>query len=200
MVEGLAALNVDRSLRDIAFSSAAMSWAYGIVGTVYALYALRELGFPTGPLGLVYAVGGVSSLAASVLAGRINQRLGVGPAMIIGLLLGAGGLVFLPLARGAGVVAYLLLIAQQLVGDGGLTLYGINQMSVRQAIAPAASLGRINAGSHAGAVGATLFGVLVAGALGQTIGLRLTLVLGAVGMLAGALVLLRSPVASLRAA
>ena len=200
MVDGLGALNADRSLRAMALSFASMSLAFGILGTVYALYALRDLGFEPGPLGLVYAVGGVSSLGASLLTRRLNRGLGLGPAMIAGLTLGAAGIMLLPLARGAGVVAYLLLMGQQLVGDGGLALFGINLMSLRQSIAPPALLGRINAGTRAAAVGATLVGTLLGGALGQAIGYRLTLLIAAAALLAGALGLLRSPVAVRRAA
>jgi Na+/melibiose symporter-like transporter len=200
MVDGLAALNADYSLRAMAVSFASMSLAFGILGTVYALYALNVLGFQPGPLGLVYAVGGVSSLGASLLTRRVNRRLGLGPVMIAGLALGAAGIMLLPLARGAGVVAYLLLMGQQLIGDGGLALFGINLMSLRQSIAPPALLGRINAGTRAAAVGATLVGTLLGGALGQAIGYRLTLLIAAAALLAGALVLLRSPVALRRAA
>jgi MFS family permease len=200
MFDGVRALNAEPSLQKMAISFASMSLAYGLIGTVYALYGLRELGFQPGPLGLTYAVGGVSSLAASVFAGRINARFGAGRVMVVGLALGGLGTLFLPLASGAGVFAFLLLVGQQLVGDGGLTVYGINLVSLRQAIAPAALLARINAGTRVAGVGATLAGTLLAGVLAQTIGYRPTLVIAAVAMLAGALVLLRSPVALARAA
>jgi hypothetical protein len=114
--------------------------------------------------------------------------------MIAGLTLATIGILFMPLARGAGIVALLLLLAQQVVGDGGATIYEINQTSVRQAIAPPAMLGRINAGIRVAALGATLIGTVAGALLAQTAGYRPTLVLGALAMLAGALVILRSPV------
>ncbi len=151
-----------------------------------------------GLLGLVYAVGGVSSLAASVLAGRVTRRFGIGPTMIAGMALGAVGIMFMPLARGAGILALLLLLAQQVVGDGGATIYAINETSLRQAIAPAPLLGRINAGIRFAALGATLLGTVAGAVLAQTTGYRPTLVVGALAMLAGALVVLRSPIGSRR--
>ncbi len=199
MIEGLSALRADASLRAIALSVAALESSFGIVGTVYSLYALRELGFMPGLLGLVYAVGGVSSLSAAVLAGRVTRRLGIGPTMIAGLVLGGIGILFMPLARGAGVVALLLLLAQQVVGDGGATIYAINETSLRQTIAPAPLLGRINAGIRFAALGATLLGTVAGAALAQTAGYRPTLVVGALTMLTGALVILRSPVGQRRA-
>jgi MFS family permease len=194
MLEGLAAIRNDPALRAIALSVAAFECCFGIVGTIYSLYALRELGFMPGLLGLVFAVGGVSSLAAAVLASRVTRRFGIGPAMIGGLVLATVGVLFMPLARGAGIVALLLLLAQQVVGDGGATIYEINQASLRQAIAPTALMGRINAGIRFTALGATLLGTAAGALLAQTIGYRPTLVVGALAMFSGALVILRSPV------
>jgi len=199
MIEGLSALRADASLRAIGISVAAFECSFGIVGTVYSLYALRELGFMPGLLGLVYAVGGVSSLLAAVLAGRLTRRFGVGPTMIGGLVLATIGVLFMPLARGAGIVALLLLLAQQVVGDGGATIYEINETSLRQAIAPAALLGRINAGIRVAALGATLLGTVGGAVLAQTAGYRPALVFGALVMFAGALVIVRSPVGRRRA-
>ena len=199
MVEGLSALRADPALRTIALSVAAFECAFGIVGTIYSLYALRDLGFMPGLLGVVYAVGGVSSLTGAVLAARVTRRFGIGPAMIGGLLLATIGILFMPLARGAGVFALLLLLAQQVVGDGGATVYEITQTSLRQAIAPAPLLGRINAGIRFAALGMTLLGTVVGAILAQTVGYRPTLVVGALAMLAGAITILRSPVGHRRA-
>jgi len=193
MLDGLQALNGDRSLRAITLSVGAMYGAFGMVGTVYSLYALRELGFRPGLLGLVFAVGGVSSLTAAMLAGRLTRRFGVGPTMVGGLLLAALGILFLPLARGAGLAALVLLVAQQTVGDGGATIYEINQSSLRQAIAPPQLLGRINAGSRLAVLGGTLLGTVFGGVLGQAIGIRPTLIVAALTMVLGAAVVLRSP-------
>jgi MFS family permease len=192
MIDGLRALAAERSLRALAVSVALLDFSFGIVGTIYALYALRELGFHPGLLGLVFAVGGIGSLAAAVLAQHVTRRLGIGRTMVTGLALAGVGILFLSLARGAGLAALLLLVAQQVIGDGGATIYEINQSSLRQAIAPAALLGRINAGTRFGALGATLLGTALGGVLGQTVGYRPTLIFGALAMFAAALVVLRS--------
>jgi MFS family permease len=194
MIDGISALVADRSLLTIAVSAALMEASFGIVGTIYALYALRELGFAPGLLGLVFAVGGVSSLVAAMLARRVNRRFGMGPSMIGGLVLAGIGVILLPLARGAGLGALLLLVAQQLIGDGGATLFEIDQTSLRQSIAPPHMLGRINAGTRFVALGATLVGAVLGGILGQTAGYRATLIVGALAMFAAALVVLGSPI------
>lgn len=198
MLEGVGTLWSNRSLRALALSIAAVEGAFGVVGTVYALFGLRELGFQPGLLGLTYAIGGVSSLAASVYATRINRRFGLGRVIALGLLVATLGTLLLPLAQGAGMIALLLLVGQQLVGDGGATIAEINQTSLRQTLAPPHLMGRVNGGTRVVALGSTLVGTLLGGALGQTAGYRATIVLGALLMALGAVAIATSPVRRIR--
>ena len=71
-------------------------------------------------------------------------------------------------------------------------------MSLRQAITPERILGRVNANLRMIELGAMLAGSLVAGLLGEVVGLRLALVVGASAGLFGALWLAASPVRHLR--
>jgi MFS family permease len=183
----------DRTLRAIAGAFAALDFSFGIVGTVISLYALRELGFTPGPLGLIFAVGGASSLLAALFARRLTSRLGIGRTMIGGLLLTAVGILLLPLAHGAGILAFALLIGQQVIGDGGATIFEINQSSLRQKLAPARALGRINAATRSAGLGTTLVGIAVGALLAQSSGYRIALLTGAAATLLGALVLMSDP-------
>lgn len=194
MLDGVRLLAGDRSLRAIGLSVAAMEASYGLTSTVYTLYVLRELGLAPGPLGLIYAVGGISALIGSLLAPRLNRRLGIGRSMALGLVLGAIGTALLPLARGLGAASWTLLVAQQLIGDGGLIVFEIDALSLRQSITPAPMLGRVNGGVRVAALGATLLGSVLGGVLGQTVGLPLTLAVGAITMAIAALAILGSPV------
>lgn len=112
--------------------------------------------------------------------------------MVLGLLLGSITGFCVPFAQGATLVAVILLILAQ-VGDGADTVYQINQLSLRQAITSERLLGRVNASMHFVGQGATLLGSLAGGALGDMVGLRPTLFLGASGGLLVAVVLALSP-------
>jgi len=164
------------------------------------LYMVRDLGFAAGILGTIWALGGLSSLIGAVSAGPATRRFGIGPAMILGLILYSVALLFIPLARGATLVAALLLIGQQTLGDGAATLYQINQVSLRQAITPEGLLGRVNASVQILRLGATLVGSLVGGLMGNAIGVRTTLVAGALGSLLSTVWLVTSPIRALRTA
>ena len=198
IAEGLRAVIGNPTLRALAGSNAALNLAFGIVGTVFLLYVNQELGFGAGVLGLIFAVGGVTSLAGAVLAARVS-RLGIGPTLIASLALVGLGTTLVPLATTANAVAVVLLVAQQLVSDPAATVYDINQVSLRQAITPDRLLGRVNASVRVLEVGASLAGALLGGILGETVGLRFTFACGVAVIGVGAVGLLLSPVRGLRA-
>ena len=164
-------------LRTTALASMALLFGLSIFGTIISLFALKELGFEAGPLAMIFAVGGVSSLVGSVLVGPVTRALGVGPAMIVGLLV--AGLLLLPLvlAQGHGASAAVWLAVQQL-GDGAVLVFLINEVSLRQTIVAPGLMGRVNSSVGFLRSMARLSGVLVAGVAGEIIGLRATLGLG----------------------
>ena len=107
----------------------------------------------------------------------MTRALGVGPAMIAGLLV--AGLLLLPLvaAHGHGASAAVYLLVQQL-GDGAVLVFLINEVSLRQTIVAPGLMGRVNSSAEFLRSMARLSGVLVAGVAGGIIGLRATLGLG----------------------
>lgn len=199
IAEGLRTVGRDSLLRPLVGSLTALELGFGLVSPIIYLYTLRELGFHPGVLGMIFAVGGISSLGGALLASPLARRIGVGPSLIGCLALAGAGILFLPLARGASLVAAGFLVAQQLVGDGAATAYEINQVSLRQRITPDRLLGRVSASSRFAGVGGRLVGTLAAGVLGQAIGLRATLIIAALAVLAGSLALVASPVRHARA-
>jgi|SRR5271157_429294 len=164
-----------------------------VYGALVVLYMSRGLGFQPGVLGMTWAVGGISSFLGAALAPRMAGRLGIGRAMSIGLLIyGIAGL-FIPLAVGATWVSVVLMVLAQL-GDGFYIVYEINLVSLRQAITPERLLGRVNATMQFIVMGGGLVGSLLGGWMGEVVGVRLVLLIGAAGTLLGAAYLAISPV------
>ena len=197
VVEGLRAVWNQPILRGMVFAGLAQNLAFGLVGTVYLLYVNQEVGFNPGILGMIFAVGGVSSFLGAMIAGRL-PRFGIGAVMVVSLLLAAIGEAFIPLATAANAIGVLFLVGQQIVADSALTVYDINQVSLRQAIAPAHVLGRVNASVRVTEFGAVLLGTIIAGYIGETVGLRETLWLGVALSLLAAVALALSPVPGVR--
>src|SRR5215208_3657021 len=197
VTEGLRAVWREPILRGMVVAGLGQNLAFGLVGTVFLLYVNKEVGFDPGILGMIFAVGGVSSFLGAIIAGRL-PRFGIGAVMVASLLLAAIGEAFVPLATAANAVGVLFLVGQQIVADSALTVYDINQVSLRQAIAPAHVLGRINASVRVTEIGAVLLGTVIAGYIGETVGLRETLWAGVGLSLLAALALALSPVRAVR--
>ena len=197
VVEGLRAVWREPILRGMVVAGLGQNLAFGLVGTVFLLYVNQEVGFDPGILGMIFAVGGVSSLLGAMIAGRLTH-FGTGAVMVGSLLLAAIGEAFVPLATAANAIGVLFLVGQQIVADSALTIYDINQVSLRQAITPAHILGRVNASVRVSEFGAILLGTVAAGYIGETVGLRETLWLAVALSLLAAVALALSPVLAVR--
>jgi predicted MFS family arabinose efflux permease len=196
---GLALLRSDPVLRALAVVTACVEGGGWMFGSMFLFFLMRDLGLPAGPLGLVFAVGGLSAFAGASLAGRLAARWPAGPLMIAGLALSAAAM-FLPAwATGASLATYALLIAQQLIGDGGAVVYQINDSVLRQTRVPAAALARVNAAIMAVGLAASLVGRLAGGFVAEAVNARSALVVAAAIVGLGALIAALSPLRRWRA-
>jgi MFS family permease len=196
--EGMRTVAQHPLLRSLAVATPLAAFGTGMFFATYMIFVTRGLGFEPGVLGVIFGLGGISSLFGAALAGTAARRFGAGPAMIAGLGMMGISMLFIPIAHGAGIVAAGLLIAQQISGDGMFMVADINATSLRQSIAPERMLGRVNAFHRMLDLGFTLAGILVGGEIAARVGLRAALYIGAGSMIAAAVWLLVSPVRGLR--
>lgn len=183
----------------------ALLWGHGMIGffnavleAVFVLYLARSLDIGPALLGAIFALGGVGFLVGSLVPGVVSRLIGVGPAIAAGVAVLALSDLLVPLASGPPWVLVPLLVAAQFTFGLGLTVFKVNQTSVRQALVAAPLLGR--AVATAGVVAAALvpLGALLGGVLGEVLGVRETLVIASVGELAAACWLGASPLRTLR--
>ncbi|MBA2701458.1 MAG: MFS transporter [Chloroflexi bacterium] len=195
---GLRLVRDDPILRAFAGASMLLAMLWGIFGATWLLFALDVLGLSPVAVGLIAGVGGASSLIGAVIANRSTRRWGVGPVVIVAMLLSALGNLFVPLAPvGLPIVALGCLVAQQLIADSAATVYDITEVSVRQTRVLDREQGRVAATFSVLAVGAQLLATVGAGLLAEVIGLRATAFLAPIGGLLGGLILWLSPVRGL---
>ncbi|MDP9471978.1 MAG: MFS transporter [Chloroflexota bacterium] len=198
--EGLRLVIRDPILRALAGANLALAFSFRVFGVVFLLYLTRDLGIAPGIQGLIFAVGGVTSLLGAVAAARVARWGGLGRTLVVGLVVTGIGQLCAPLAWDASALAIAFLVAQQFLVDPAATIFEIHGVSLRQAIAPDRLMGRVTASIRFLEFGAMLLGALAGGLLGESIGLRPTLVVGASGAFIGALWLLLSPIRHLREA
>ncbi|HEX8136498.1 MAG TPA: MFS transporter [Pyrinomonadaceae bacterium] len=168
-----------------------------VISTILILYAVRELHIEPVLLGVILAAFGPGFLLGALVAGRVARRYGIGRAMVGATLLNAFAVTLIPLAGGSRLLTVSMLIAAHFLLALGIQVHGINLMSLRQAITPHRLQGRMNASFRVINVCAMMIGALLAGLLGEAIGLRITLVVGACGMFLPFVRLLLSPVRNL---
>lgn len=197
--EGLGVVLGSPVLRAMGLAHAANHVLWGIFGTTYLLYAVRDLGLGPAAIGLIAGLGGAGAFVGAAGAERIAKRLGVGRSMLVGLVGFTLGSALIPLApSGAVMIAASMLVIQQLFGDGAGILYDIMETSVTQSIVDGRILGRVNATIQTFTTVTALVGAILGGVIAEAWGLRAALVVGVVGGATSILFIWFSPVRSMR--
>jgi MFS family permease len=194
IVEGLRLVLRNPVLRALAGGEGTHNFFGAFFGTLYGLYAIRELGLEPATVGVLVGSGGIGALVGTLLAGQVTGRFGLGPSLIGGLLASSVLALLMPLAGGTRLVAVSLLAASQVLGDLALAIFFITELSLRQAITPDHVLGRVNASFRFIVGGTGILGLFAGGILGETIGLRPSVAVAAAGGLLACLWLPLSPV------
>lgn len=185
-------------LRTLVWMAALESLAQQMIGVTYLIYLNREVGFNAGTLGLIFAVGGITSFTSSLLIDRATKWRGLGPGMGLAAAGVAAGSAGMPLATDVSVLAVIFLVANQVVTDPSATFFQVGAASVRQAVVPEGWLGRVGASLQFVRFGAAIAGIALAAAVTEHSGARTTLWL-AVGIHAATvIVLVASPLLRVR--
>ncbi len=159
-----------------------------MLGPVFVLFVLRDLGFSPLQLGVAYAVGGVGGVLGSALSSRVANRFGVGPVVIFDRFLSPVSFLFVVLAV-AGPGAWFMVAAGQFVFWFAVGLGGPVELGYRQTVTPDHLQGRMNATIRSMNWGITSVGALAGGLLGDVLGYRPALWLGIAGLTLVALAL-----------
>lgn len=199
IAEGLRLVRNHPVLFPIAMRSVVAHVAGSFYGVLYTIYLIDELHLSPLLLGIVVSAGGVGSLIGSLFASRVIRRFGLGPALIWT----AGGAALLgvltPLAQGPLLLATVMVLIPQLVGDGLQTIEGVAELSLIQGLSPDRILGRVNATLEVFSHGiAYPIGALTAAVVAGAIGIRGGIALGWAGMAVSILFLVLSPLPRVR--
>ncbi len=194
IVEGLRVVFDSRILRSIAGCTGTFNLFSALADAVFLLYITNSLRIEPALLGLMFGVGSLGALLGALLPARAARRFGLGPTILGSATLIGVGTLLVPLASGPLPVVVSLLVSAQFITGLANTVYNINQVSLRQAITPDRLLGRMNASMRFLVWGTIPLGSLLGGVLGEALGLRPTLFVGAFGGLLASLWIFFSPV------
>ena len=171
----------DPAIRALFVAAATMTLFGSFMAALYTLFALGTLGLTPAQLGITIGCGGIGALVGASFAGRAAVRFGPRTTLLWTLGVGAAMQALIPLAPPVPWIAMSFLIATQVIGDGVLTVYLVNETTLRQRLLPPEALGRAAATFHVANGTLTPIGALIGGTLAEGIGLRPTLWLLAIG-------------------
>lgn len=198
IAEGFRTIHAQPILRMMLVTATLGALAGQVQAVVLMLFFAHDLGLEPGAIGALVAVAGVAGVVGALFAAPFTERLGHGRTFLAGTLIASLAGIVLAMAGGPPAAILVVAVVSQVLRGIGPPLYGINQVTVRQALTPPELLARVNATWRFLVFGMQPIGALVGGLLGETVGLRATILLSGAGMLVAVAITALSPIRSLR--
>lgn len=198
MREGFRFVWSNTYIRILAFQAGVWNFCYAIVDIAFLLYAIHQVGFTPGVLGIIYAVGAVGGVLGSTIANTLARRFPLGPMICATFTLGSVPFLLLPALTGSQRVLAIIFTMVFFLVRTALGIYAVQSTSLRQAVTPPVLMARMNAILRLISYGGGTFGPLAAGFLGTWIGARASLWVASIGFLLALVPLFLSPVRRMR--
>jgi MFS family permease len=180
-------------LRPILLGASTLNLFNYIFAALFVLYATKHLHIAPGTLGLILGSGAVGGLIGAVVSGRIVRWAGIGPALILGMVVFPAPLILVPLAHGP-----VLLFVAEMVSALGVMLLDIAAGSLQTAATPHDRLSVVSGFKRTVNYGIRPVGAVLGGWLGTIIGVRPALWVATIGALLGVVWVLLSPLRTMR--
>jgi MFS family permease len=198
LLDGLHLVIRDPVLRATALATGLWNLFDGARWAVLILFMTRTLGLDPAIIGVVFMASSVGYLIGSLLPQRVAQRLGLGHAILLGIVLAVPSELLTAFASGPPLQATAMAVAGFFLAGVAVPVYDVNQFSLRQAVIPLHMQGRGNATMRTIIRGSVPLGAVVGGLLAERTGLRGVMVFAALGGVAAFLAIWFSPVRSMQ--
>lgn len=196
IAEGLRFVFRDPTLRPITLCTATANLGNTILMSMLILFLTRDLGLGSAAVGALMTTMGIGGVLGALTANWWTRRIGQARSIWLVPLLTWPFEALVPLAApGWRVVFVGVGLAMMSVG---VIVYNVAQVSYRQAICPNRLLGRMNATVRLVVWGTMPIGGLIGGGLGEWLGVRGTLWVGAAALVLPMAFLLFSPLRKMR--
>jgi MFS family permease len=169
----------NRNLRALTLEAGVFNFGIQIFLTLFLFYGTRDAHLSAAELGLAMAVGSLGGLAGALAMPKVVERLGLGRALVASVVVAGLGPVGTPLfTRPAGLVIPMIMVSF-FVTLFGVVLSSICAAVLRQCLTPNEMMGRAVASERFVTGGVLPIAAVVAGVLGELIGVRGTLFVSA---------------------
>lgn len=201
IAEGLKFVWNQKLIRAISFTTATSNLFGTIGGTLFSIYFFREsyLGFNTAAFGLMAAVGSVGGLLGAASTPKLIKFFGEGPLIVLSAITSGISALLVPLSwYVAREFTFPMLLINTFLTAFTVLTYNITQVTARQRLCPEELLGRMNASIRFMVWGVMPIGALIAGILGELIGVVPTMIIGSTGGLLAVGFVFFSPIRTMR--
>jgi len=198
IAEGIRFVVASRPLRAISLAAGIVNLFGRMLVIVVLIYLVRDVGYSATAIGIVFSIGAVGFVLGAALADRVIDRVGLGPAIVLGGCVASASFVLIA-APAPGVAGPFVALGMFVYGLGALT-FTVGNATLRQLITPAELLGRVTSSTRFLVWVAQPVAGVLGGWLGTRIGLHGALWVGAIGASLGVVPLLTSGLVSLREA
>jgi len=187
LLKGLAFVRSQKMLLEMAATVGAWQFFAQLALSVQIIFAVKDLGLDETLVSLSFVTLGIGSVLGGLVGPKISQRIGPGPALIVGVSITSLG--WLGLLALEGVLPSIVLFSWMLVCfSWGATLLFVNFLSLRQSFTPTDLLGRMTTTMRWLILLPAGPGAILGGWMAEHWGMRSSLMASGVGTLCVALV------------
>jgi predicted MFS family arabinose efflux permease len=179
--EGFGWVVRDPILRTLALATGISNFFENARFAMQILFMTSVLHLGPSAIGIVLMLGSLGYFAGAFLPTWTSNRFGLGPAIMIAMVVIGISQVLYAFAFGPKEIAVPLVVAALFLEGFGAPSYDVNQVSLRQAITPDKIRGRVNASLRVLIRGMVPLGALAGGLVADQFGLRAAIVMGAFG-------------------
>ena len=166
----------ERHIRSLLWLVTANNFFQNAVMAILVLYATREIGIRPGLFGITVSIGGLGAVMGAFGAEQLGRRFGPGPFVVFSTTVVALAALCFPLVHTGDFLGVVALAAAYFVLSAGNSSITVFAWTIRQTLTPNAVLGRMNGAFRFLVTGIMPFGAFFGGWLGETIGIRPTLI------------------------
>ncbi len=192
--DGLAMILTHPYLRPLTVHATIYNAAAQVFVVNLVVWVVRENHVSPGLYGVALSAGGVGAFLGTMLALRLADRLGYGPAFLVSLSLSCGVPLFTAALPWTGGPLGYGLASLQILAGAGLGSANVLSITLRQTMIPEGQLARTNGAYRSLNFGSIPLGSALGGVLGEVFGSRAGVALGSVGLALSALPMLAAAV------
>lgn len=195
--EGLGFLMQNPYLKPIVISMAIANFfdLFGMLKALLPIFVTRDLGLTASDYGIMIALAGIGGIIGPFVNSYLCRTFGLGKVLTATTILPGLFVLAIPLTDPKwGAIIFTLALG---FGNMAVSIFNINQLTIRQLATPTHFLGRMNASVRFVIWGTIPLGALFGGYLGDAIGVRNTMIIAGVGSCLAILPLLGSPLKKL---